>query len=167
MIARAKDTTIFENAQSGADYDLPAYLAAAALANARDPKHLPKLRELLHNPDSGVRYWGASGLHCLGEAARPAMPDLEAILTDPSPDVRTLAAWALCGLGECEKALPVLEANLRHDAEPVALLAANALEYIGEPARPVIEGYLAQGIEGRKYIPRVMESIQLNLGIGE
>jgi hypothetical protein len=167
MVARAEGTTIFENAQSGANYDLSAYTQAAELANARDPKHLPQLQEMLTNQDSGVRYWGASGLQCLGDAAQPVVPDLINVLTDESPDVRTIAAWALCGLGETAKALPVLEENLYHESEPVALLAANALQYIGEPAHPVVERYLVKDAAPNKYLQRVMDDIRMHLGTGE
>ncbi|MFP4282098.1 MAG: sulfatase, partial [Opitutales bacterium] len=60
--AREHGLTIYEMVRDPALYDLPAYLDAADLATAADPRHLPHLLELMNDPDSGLRFWGTTGL---------------------------------------------------------------------------------------------------------
>lgn len=117
---------------------LDALLRAADFANALDPANLPALSDLLRDPDTAVRWWGATGLLALGADAAPAKPALLVALDDPSPDVRLVAAEALARLGELDRALATLAAALRLDHVFVRLAALNAALRLGPLARPLV-----------------------------
>jgi hypothetical protein len=81
--------------------------AATCLANfdGEDVKPaLPALMRMLDAPDPDVRYVGAWALGSVGSAARPAVPRLRQLLTDPAPiyhrraRVADAAAEALLGI---------------------------------------------------------------------
>jgi hypothetical protein len=76
----------------------------AVLGPVADPK--PGMNYLLH-PNAGIRYWGVTGLLIRKEKAREAIPALEKAGNDPSGAVAALAAEALYGLGEHEKAFQI------------------------------------------------------------
>ena len=111
---------------------------AADLAGQMNPGAVGKLAILLSDADPAVRYWGAVGLTALGEGAKSATDALSKALRDASPDVRLAAAEALCSLGRCDDALPVLIDGLKHDSEWVRLRAANVLDRIDGKARPAL-----------------------------
>ena len=46
-------------------YNLPAYLAASDVALAKSDANRSTLIRYLSDPDSGIRYWGVSGLMML------------------------------------------------------------------------------------------------------
>ena len=71
----------------------------------------------------------------LGE---PAVRALQKTLADPSAEVRIAGAEALCRIDRDERAVPVLIEGLSHESFWVRLEAANALDRIGEKARPAL-----------------------------
>ncbi|MBI1356040.1 MAG: sulfatase-like hydrolase/transferase [Acidobacteria bacterium] len=119
-------------------YPIERILAAADLVGARGSSVVARQTELLADADPTVRFWAAVGLTAQREAASPAAEALLKALEDERPSVRTAAAQALCNLGRCGRALPVLLENLRSDQQYVSLRAANALDHLGERARPVL-----------------------------
>lgn len=121
-------------------------LAAANLANRRDPAAIPQLRQLLRDNDSAIRRWGAIGLLALREKAAPAVDALLAALKDSSPDVRMTAAEALCGLGRAEAAVPVLIELLTYDSRIIRNETLLALCRTGEPAKAALP-HLDQALE--------------------
>jgi len=137
MHIRAGSATPYEVVQDAARYPQSRILAAAELVGA-GPKALPALTEYLENGDSAVRYWAAEGLLALGPEAAEAKEELMTALEDPCPDVRFVAAGALCRLGSCDEALLVLARGLLDPREPVALHAARTLQSLGDKARPVL-----------------------------
>jgi N-sulfoglucosamine sulfohydrolase len=118
-------------------YPLERILAAADLVGTGPPS-VPKQTEMLSDPDPTVRFWAAVGLTAQGSAARPAREALRQALEDDQPSVRATAAQALCEAGECERSLQVLVEQLRSDQEYISLRAANALQHLGERARPAL-----------------------------
>ncbi|MCU0916066.1 MAG: sulfatase-like hydrolase/transferase [Planctomycetes bacterium] len=110
-------------------------LAAANLANRRDPAALPQLCRLLQADDGAVRRWGALGLLALRDQAAGATESLLAALKDASPDVRLTAAEALCGLDQVEAALPVLIALLAHESRIIRNETLLALCRVGPAAK--------------------------------
>ncbi len=64
--------------------------------------------------------------------------DLTGLLDDPSVTVRITAAQTLCVAGDTGRALPVLSKALGSGNQMVRLYAANAVDYIGERARPLL-----------------------------
>jgi len=126
--------TPFDLARDEAKYPLARLLDAADLVSR--PVSVPQQTRLLRDPDDGVRYWAAVGLHAAGQAAEPARGALREALKDASAVVRIEAAATLTDLGETGEPLQVLEKELRASRLDVALHAARALELLGNSARP-------------------------------
>ena len=98
------------------------------------PQFVGKQRERLADTDPTVRFWAAVGLLAIGEAALPAAEVLQRALSDPSEAVATIAAQALCRLGDAEEPLALLLRQLHHQDTRVALRAANAIHQLGPRA---------------------------------
>jgi hypothetical protein len=114
-------------------------LATAWLASDQNPANLPALTHALEDPSMPVRWWAALGCGMLGKRAVDAAPALEKGLSDPSGFVRVAAADALARQGRLARALPVLEAAMRDlDSPWCSLQACNALDRLGEAARPLL-----------------------------
>lgn len=157
MVFRSEGSTPYEMARDAKKYDLKRLMEATDIANQRDLNNIPKLKEMLNDKDSGVRYWGAVGCLALGEKAALTREVLANHLDDPSPDVRIAAAETLCMLGESKKALQVLRDALDHENEFVRLHAANALDNLDEIARPLLDVLEQKLNDPSKYVVRVME----------
>ena len=100
--------------------------------------------------DKVIRYWAATGLGNIGEAAtKEGKPLMMKLLKDPSSAVRTAASRALCRMGFPKKALPVLIHELTNGAQWERLHAAIVLDEIDELARPVALAMKA-GLEYQK-----------------
>ncbi|HUV63908.1 MAG TPA: sulfatase-like hydrolase/transferase [Sedimentisphaerales bacterium] len=127
----------------------------AAMASAGQ-EALPKLIAALEDRDAAIRYWGATGIGNIGQAAAGAEGKMVAALEDGSVSVRVAAARALCMMGEAGKALPVLIEALRGEHPWGRLQAAIVLDSIGEMARPA-ENALKEALTGQpnNYITRV------------
>jgi len=139
---RARGSSEYEYARSGR-YALERILKTASLTG-RGPAVLPKLIDRLADDEAAVRYWAANGLTNLGRAAEPATGALTKCLADSAPDVQIAAAAALCRIGHVQTGLPVLIKLLAHRKWAVRLAAANAIDYLGEAARPAIPAMLEQ-----------------------
>lgn len=133
---RAVGSSEYEYARSGA-YPLDR-LIDTALLTGQGPGVLPQLIERLGDDDVGVRFWAANGLANLGSKAATAIDELTEALSDPSADVRVAAAQALCRAGRPGLGLPVLTNLVQHGRPWIRLSAANAIDYLGENARPAI-----------------------------
>ncbi|NOX56371.1 MAG: hypothetical protein GXP27_18385 [Planctomycetes bacterium] len=120
---------------------------------------LPELVKRLGDKDAGVRFWAAKGLANLGPKAKPAVDALKGVLTDPSGDVRVAAAQALCRAGRVDLGLPALVDQLEHGELWVRVAAADAIDYLGEAARPAIPALrraVADTSRENRYIRRVL-----------
>jgi arylsulfatase A-like enzyme len=112
----------------GQDFDYPGTLELAFQASARDVRHLPALRAALESTNAVQRYWAAHGCVLLGDAARPAVRQLEKLLADPHVANRITAARALFALGQKDVAAPVLVKALDiQNNDYAVLLAGNTL----------------------------------------
>jgi len=80
-------------------------MEASELATLGGPKDINTYLEYLKNKNSGIRYWGVTGLLLLKEQARSAIPALKLAAYDRAGSVATLAAEALYRLGEKDEAL--------------------------------------------------------------
>ncbi|MFQ6035130.1 MAG: sulfatase-like hydrolase/transferase [Sedimentisphaerales bacterium] len=137
MHIRAEGSTPYEIAQDPNKYPQQRILAVAELVGAGEQK-LQKLIELLEDDDGAVRYWAVVGLTVIGAEAEPATEALQKALKDNQPNVRFAAAGALCKLGLCENALPVLAEGLQDARETVVLHAAREIQGIGDKACPIV-----------------------------
>lgn len=142
--SRPKDSTAWEMARDPQKYPLERIMDAAELASSRNPDSTPRLRILLADGDSAVRYWAAQGLVMRGAPSVDAAgAELHRALQDDSPSVRIAAAEALGKFGsdsDLEAALPVLlaAANVEQSGIFQAVPALNALDEMGERARPAL-----------------------------
>lgn len=152
MEIRAAASTPWAIAADPAKNPLPALIAAARLASARDPAHVSALRTLLDHEDPALRWWGAAGLGHLGGGAAAAAPDLGKALGDTSWDVRLAAADALCAMGRSSEAVPVFREALRHESAFVRLAALNGIDRLGAAARPFLADIAAAKTDGRGHV---------------
>jgi N-sulfoglucosamine sulfohydrolase len=136
--------TIFEMVRDEKLYPLEKYLDAADLALARDQKNLKTFADWMKDEDEGMRWWAAVGLHLLDQHAKPATDVLEAALQDESHEVRMMSAWTLVKIGKEEQGLACLEDLLFKDCSNPIMLH-NLLDWMGEPAFPLVKKYLENG----------------------
>ncbi|MCB1203081.1 MAG: sulfatase-like hydrolase/transferase [Verrucomicrobiae bacterium] len=143
--ARSAGATPWEVGQDPARYDFEAVFAAAKLASSRKREDLPGIVALLDSNDSGVRYWGATGLLIHGRAGFDAgAAVLRKALEDPCGSVAVVAGEALGRFGtveDREKALDLLLSKADQGTGNVfeAILAVNALDYLDEAAASRME----------------------------
>ena len=142
--AAKHNLTIYEMVRDKKIYPLETYLDAADVALARDPKHLNLFLERMSHADEGVRWWAVVGIHLLGNNAASSVQVLERALEDESHEVRSMAAWTLVKLGQKQKALACLEELLFKGSHCNEMLH-NVLDWMGEPAFPLIKKYMQQG----------------------
>jgi arylsulfatase A-like enzyme len=137
MHIRAEGSTPYEMARQISKYPQRRILAAADLVG-KGPDNIPRLIRLLNDSDSAVCYWAVVSLSVLGSGAPPVVEALTELLEDSSPNVRFAAAGALCKLGLCDNALPVLAEGLEDEREETVLYAAREIQFIGNKARPIV-----------------------------
>lgn len=139
LIVRAAGSTPWDVGIDRPKNPLPALLAAAELANRRDPSAVASLSGLLRNSDAAIRWWGVTGILALGEGGRSAWSDVLGRLEDSSPSVRVAAAEVILRFaGDGAAAWPVLKAALEHESALVRLAAMNALDRAGSRALPLL-----------------------------
>jgi uncharacterized sulfatase len=122
-------------AQNEQTYPLERLLEAADSVGREDAAVLQ--RQWLRDPDDGVRYWAAIGLHAAAELEEADRSALRAALRDDVAVVRIKSAAALASHGEAPDALAVLSHALQNESPEVVLHAARALELLGPAAAPV------------------------------
>jgi uncharacterized sulfatase len=144
MQARSKNRTPYEVGHDANAYPLNRVFATAQLAS-EERGGVNDLVNALNDPDSGVRYWAATGLVIRGkDAVAGNVAVVRAKVDDHSPSVRIVACEALARYGEIqdrEKALAVLLelANVNNHGYYVAVEALNAID----AAKPDSTAYLA------------------------
>jgi arylsulfatase A-like enzyme len=100
----------FSGVQSMYDYmhsavcPIEELVKAADLATLGNKNDIGTFIKYLKNPNSGIRYWGVTGLLIQKSDAKKAVPQLKELVSDCSAAVRTLAAETLYRLGEQEAA---------------------------------------------------------------
>ncbi|MEL6105057.1 MAG: sulfatase-like hydrolase/transferase [Planctomycetota bacterium] len=142
--AAANGVTIYQMARDPKLYPLAKYLDAADAALERDPKNSKAFAEQLSDPDEGMRWWAVVGLNLLEGNAAAATSSLKAALNDETHEVRMMAAWTLIKTGDSEAGLACLE-NLMATGTNNELMLHNVLDWIGEPAFPMIKKFIADG----------------------
>ncbi|MCX7047522.1 MAG: sulfatase-like hydrolase/transferase, partial [Candidatus Sumerlaeota bacterium] len=129
----------FDASRDTSAYPLVKILEVANTATKRDPANLPKLIQWLGDENECIRYWAALGCVMLRAKAAEAAPTLLKHLQDASGSVSVAAAEALCHIGQTDKGLPALtELLLKNKNQRVRLQAANALQNIGDKAKPAL-----------------------------
>ena len=147
--ARAKGAAPYEAGHNPERYPVERVLAAADLASSMRPAVTAALIKAMADPDSGVRYWGVTGVLIRGESeVRKTRTALRKALRDPAPAVRIPAAEALGRYGaedDLKAALPVLIqlADSVANNSWVAIQALNSIDAIGKKAAPWKEQIVA------------------------
>jgi hypothetical protein len=139
---RAKDKSMYDYMRT-ANLPFPQIVETANLASDGNPKNVDRLTELLQNDESAIRYWAATGLLILKDAARPAIPQLIKALDDVSADVATVAATALYNLGEKEISINAFLKALEHPDDAVRNFALNMLDDTQDNSPKVQKAVLA------------------------
>lgn len=137
-------------------YPLRAIMPLAQAAARGDVRKLTRFSAALRHANPIVRYWAATGLVILEAQASPARDQLLSIASaDPSAAVRVAAAEALCTSGDLASGLPLLGEIVGSDL-PVwpRLMALNALDGLGERARPALHALKAVADDPNEYIVR-------------
>ena len=141
--AAAHNLTIYEMVRNDELYPLESYLDAADRALARDEANLERFVKDMSHKDEGIRWWAVIGLHLLEKDAASAVDTLTAALEDDTDEIRVMAAWTLVKLGRKEAGLNCLREMLKEsDCE---VLVHNVLDWMGEPALPLVREYIAGG----------------------
>src|SRR5262249_42724996 len=113
----------------------------AEMASIRGRSPIPPSKEA--ESDSAVQYWSALRILMVGkDAVTKDKIQLKGMLENKSPSVRVVAAEALATFGEANDIAPSLKTLLAHaDAKKnslyVSLAALNAIDRLGEKARPI------------------------------
>ncbi len=145
--------------QEGRGEEFIARLVEMATRASEGPLAIPDLRKALDDVDPAIRYWGAVGLGNFAAEARGTagvVPRLTELLADRSAAVRIAAGRALCRMGETDRALSLLAAELEGSGPWARLEAAIVLDELDEMARPVIAALkAARSDQPNKYIVRV------------
>jgi uncharacterized sulfatase len=141
MFRRAGKQTIWEMAQSDAEYPL-ARIYDAADSVGRPAKGYQEFVAMFLDGDPAVRYWGVVGLMSLSQLPDSVISQLLLLLSDDCPEVRIAAAEALCRVHKPEKAVPLLAKELRSADPYVRLYAASTLAVIGRDAAPARESIM-------------------------
>jgi len=152
--------------QPGSEQFMRRLRAVAARAGRPARTDRRALARAMKDEDAAVRYWGAIGLGNLGKDVESPADLLAEGLNDPSAVVRVAAARGLCRMGMEQKALPVLERELKSEHEWIRLMAALVLDSIGDKARPAIDA-LKEAMKDKqnKYVVRVANHA-LNVMLG-
>lgn len=109
----------------------------AGVAADRQPENLQRLVKGLEDPSEAVRWWAAQGCTMLGKEAVGAEKALLARALDESGGVQVAVGEALVRLGNAKDGLLILERCLQQENNfYFSLQAANALDRLGEAARP-------------------------------
>jgi hypothetical protein len=138
MHIRSEGSTPYEMARQLSKYPQWRILEAAELVG-KGPANIPKLLRLSSSTDSAVRYWAVLGLSVLRSGTPRIVDILTRRLGDSSPNVRFAAAGALCKLGLCENALPVLAEGLQEPRQESVLHAARTIQNLGVKACPIAQ----------------------------
>lgn len=169
MLTRSRRDPIFVMSHDPSRYPLERILEAADLASRRDSDSVPRLVELMKDPDPAARYWAAVGCSVRGTDARDAVAPLRVLLKDKTPCVRIAAAEALCRTDDAAMGLPALVRELR-GRELDVLMALDALESLGSVAQPSGDSIAAQLTtlprpRGENYCAHAAESLLNRLGV--
>ena len=157
-VKRAEDLgiTLYEMAQNEKDYDIKAYLGASELALRAKPEQISALLEMLSHKDSGIRYWGMTGLNLLGENARSHIPSIHKLTNDSSDAVRAITAFTLFRLGEKEVARTCYLKLLNNDSY-ASLLVLNMIDWLGDKGEHYTEAIRQCSFSHQGYVQNMKQ----------
>lgn len=173
---RAGDDAPYVMARDPERYPQERILSMAEMASSLAPGLTDTLIEGCRDDDSAVRFWAASGLLMRGKpAVAQGRETLLSLLKDPAVSPRVAAAEALGLHGRPEDLEPVMEtlldlASLENQSLYTSIYALNAIDVLGEKARPWKDRIAAlpdtkEGTPNKlhSYVPRLLEKIRGDL----
>lgn len=115
-------------------------MEASELATLGGKKELNTFIKYLKNPNSAMRYWGATGMLILKADARPAISVLKEAAKDKSGAVATLAAEALYGLGEKKLAVETYNRILSDESYSMyeKIFALNSVDAVNDDCKELL-----------------------------
>ena len=125
------NTPVYDYFRSG-KVNVHALTKARELASYGQTENIEQLEGYLKNNDSGLRYWGATGLLILGDKAKGSIPLLEKALQDTSPDVVAVAGEALFNLGKKKEAREAMLNVLNSPSMMARCRVLNAIDCIND-----------------------------------
>lgn len=140
--ATTAGSTPYQVGHNALRYMLGSILDTAELAASRKALDLDALKDSIDSKDTAVRYWMAQAMLIRGKAGFATNKAvLAGYLRDESPSVSIVAAEALATYGEDDvkpslRALLLL-ADAKKNSIYVSLAALNAIDRLGEKARPI------------------------------
>ena len=149
MTRRAGELTRYDYMRSG-DVPLKKLIDAAEIASEVDLKNQDILLKYLKDEDSGIRYWGATGLLILGDGAVASKDALIKALSDESPNVVVVAAEALYKMGVKKQAVEALIKILEIPEDKAQFHALNAIKYTDEDG-PEMKAAIVKMIPDNQY----------------
>jgi arylsulfatase A-like enzyme len=129
----------------------------AVLAATASEADFNKLREALKSPHASIRYWAMVGIGLVKSSSKDRLESLKSGLDDSSAAVGVAAAQALVAMEALrEDGMETLQIELASEQQWIRLLAAAALDELGEKARPAIP-FLREALkdEENKYVARL------------
>ncbi len=103
--------------------------------DGKDPAALPVLLQLLHDVDPDVQLYSVLILGCMDTNLQEAVPHLQPLLRDGSPDVGREAAFVLCRIQNTSEVLSQLKQVLGDSRAEVRRRAIDTLCSIGRQAK--------------------------------
>jgi len=169
MVRRAAEhhTTIYQMVRDPKVYNLPAYLAAADVALAKDEANLKTLTGYLSDADSGIRYWGVCGLLMLDRPDGAALQALKDCLHDESHDVRAMAAGVLIKAGDTQDGQNCL-LQLINQRSYATLRVLDVIDWMGVdtapylPAIQLLKPFKSDGSDDAQECITLMKNYLLN-----
>ena len=157
-VKRAEDlgVTLYEMAQDEKHYDIKAYLGASELVLRAKPEQISALLEMLSHKDSGIRYWGMTGLYLLGENARSHIPSIHKLTNDSSDAVRAITAFTLFRLGEKEAARTCYLKLLNNNSY-ASLLVLNMIDWLGDKGEHYTEAIRQCSFSHQGYVENMKQ----------
>lgn len=123
--------------------DLPKLIETADRCTRATGRDVPELVALLSSENETIRYWAATGLLILKDAATPALESLKKAASDPSPDVAIVAGESLYYLGEEAIGRESILQALKSDNSFARVHALNTLDCVGDDSPAVRSAVLA------------------------
>ena len=121
---------------------------------------MAELKARTESKDESIRYWATLGLAVItqmagSEIVQAILPTLRESLSDPSLDVRLIAAEGLFNLGYYQEALPAVLAEISHPNTDVQVRVGNLLDSQPPDANQVLASAIEPlAIARKKFKPR-------------
>ncbi|MBX3592864.1 sulfatase [Sphingomonas sp.] len=150
----------YVNSRNPLAYPIRDVMKLAALAASRPADMKPFLDAFDHDNEV-MRYWAAMGFLIAGERALPHAGRLKRqLLDEPSPATRIVLSEALVNLTNDDFALNMLGFIIdTEDDGPFRMQAINALDFVGERARPVLPAIRRSAKEDHRSVRKVAKYI--------